>query len=174
MNNFNEGEVNLSDLKFSTNVAGTKLLLRPLDVLFDRTNSIEHVGRTGIWRGQLEQATFASYLVRLVPDETRILPEYLNAWLNLPSTQLLLKRFATPSVQQANINPTNLRKICICLPKDIQEQKAIVKDIRLHNLSIEVAKANREKLVQIKKGLMHDLLTGRVRVPANKREVVTV
>lgn len=174
MNNLNDGEVEPFDLKFSTSVAATKLLLRPLDVLFNRTNSIDHVGRTGIWRGQLEQVSFASYLVRLVPDETRILPEYLNAWLNLLSTQLLLKRYATPSVQQANINPTNLRKVWLSLPKDIEEQKAIVRNINSHDLTIKAEKANREKLVQIRKGFMHDLLTGRVRVPPIDPEVVAV
>lgn len=165
MNNLKNGEADISELKFSDSKEARALLLRPLDVLFNRTNSIEHVGRTGIWRGQLEQASFASYLVRLVPDLNRLYPEYLNQWLNLPQTQKSIKRLATPAIQQVNINPTNLRKVQMPLPKSIDEQRAIIKVVHLHNARLRDEEAYLAKLRQIKRGLMDDLLTGRVRVP---------
>ncbi len=56
MNNLSEGEAELSDLKYSGAPVPEGLWLRPGDVLFNRTNSWEHVGRTGIWRGQIERA----------------------------------------------------------------------------------------------------------------------
>src|SRR5262249_41490867 len=126
MNNLKDGEMDLADLKYSSSAAASKLLLRPGDVLFNRTNSIEHVGRTAIWRGQAERTSFASYLVRLVPDKERLLPEYLNLWLNSESTQLLIRNFATVGVHQVNINPTNLRKTPILLPKSLDEQEKII------------------------------------------------
>lgn len=61
MNNFALGEATLTDLKFATCDVPDSLLLRNGDVLFNRTNSYEHVGRTGIWREQFPIATFASY-----------------------------------------------------------------------------------------------------------------
>src|SRR6185312_13475995 len=60
MNNFKDGEAELGDVKYTGATVPDKLWLRPGDVLFNRTNSWQHVGRTGIWRGQLERATFAS------------------------------------------------------------------------------------------------------------------
>ena len=111
MNNLLDGEAELSDLKFTDAPVPEHLWLRDGDVLFNRTNSWEHVGRTGIWRGQIESATFASYLVRLNPHPDKLLPEMLNFWLNWEQIQIAMRRQATPAVQQVNINPTNLRSI---------------------------------------------------------------
>ena len=164
MNNLKDGEVDLTDLKKSASSKTANLLLQPLDVLFNRTNSIEHVGRTAIWRGQIEQASFASYLVRLLPEQSKLIPEYLNVWLNLPTTQLLIRRYATPGVHQVNINPTNLRKVLIALPQKTSEQETIVERIAAHDTRIRAEEAYRNKLKLQKQGLMHDLLTGKVRV----------
>jgi type I restriction enzyme S subunit len=100
MNNLSDGEASLDDIKFATCEVPKKLLLRDGDVLFNRTNSYEHVGRTGIWRGQLPVATFASYLVRLNPASARLTSEFLNLVLNMPESQLRMRRYATPAVQQ--------------------------------------------------------------------------
>lgn len=164
MNNLDDGEVVLNDVKSSDDPKAKELLLEPNDVLFNRTNSKEHVGRTAIWRGQVEQMSFASYLVRLVPDENRLNPEYLNLWLNWPRTQLAIRQFATPGVSQVNINPTNLRKTLIALPKSVNEQRRIVAAANRHREWIKSEQAYREKLRRLKTGLMQDLLTGRVRV----------
>jgi type I restriction enzyme, S subunit len=166
MNNLKDGEVELTDLKKSASIEAANLLLKPFDVLFNRTNSIEHVGRTGIWRGQIEQASFASYLVRLIPEQSKLIPEYLNIWLNLQRTQLVIRRYATPGVHQVNINPTNLRKVLIILPQKISEQEAIVKIVDSHDTRIRKEEAYLSKLKLQKQGLMQDLLTGKVRVKA--------
>ena len=151
------------------------LWLRDGDVLFNRTNSWEHVGRTGIWRGQIESATFASYLVRLNPHPHKLLPEMLTFWLNWERTQIAMRRQATPAVQQVNINPTNLRSIPAAFPRDLDEQAAIA--VRISTV-VEVLNAYGEHLYKLKcmkAGLMQDLLTGDRRVTAllGQREAVT-
>jgi type I restriction enzyme S subunit len=172
MNNLKGGEIDLSDLKYSRSMEAQTLLLQENDVLFNRTNSIEHVGRTSIWRGQLQIATFASYLVRLVPNTARLIPRYLNLWLNLPETQLLIRKYATPGVHQVNINPTNLRKVYMSLPQNVQEQTAIVTLLEQGRIEIATQEVARDKLIAKKKGLMDDLLTGRVRVGAVRLDEV--
>ncbi|WP_207213829.1 restriction endonuclease subunit S [Sorangium cellulosum] len=164
MNNLKDGETDVSDLKYSASATTRRLLLRPGDVLFNRTNSIEHVGRTGIWRGQLELASFASYLVRLDPEPARLNNEFLNRWLNWPCTQMRIRRYATPGVHQVNINPTNLRKTMIALPSSISEQVAIVEALVAHEATVAAEVRELTKLRLLKQGLMDDLLTGRVRV----------
>jgi type I restriction enzyme, S subunit len=153
-------------LKYSAGVEAARLILKPMDVLFNRTNSIEHVGRTSIWRGQKENVSFASYIVRLVPDTTRILPEYLNFWLNFEVTQALIRNFATVGVHQVNINPTNLRKAQISLPKNVCEQQAIIDALNNQSALFQSDANQLAKLKQVKTGLMQDLLTGKVRVTA--------
>ena len=164
MNNLIAGEVDLSELKYSKSREASNLLLNPRDVLFNRTNSMEHVGKTAIWRGQLEGTSFASYLVRIVPDYSKLIPEYLNLWLNSQSTQILIRKYATPSVHQVNINPTNLQKADITLPQSVEEQYTIVDAVDVHDASIRTEEHYRDKLKLQKKGLMHDLLTGKFRV----------
>ena len=101
MNNLVEGEVSYSDLKYSTDPATVNLLLNDGDVLFNRTNSVDYVGRTAIYRQKGTPVSFASYLVRLVPNPTILLSEYLSLWLNDAANQIRVKQLATIGVQQA-------------------------------------------------------------------------
>lgn len=173
MNNFVGGEADITDLKYSDFPIPEQLLLKDGDVLFNRTNSWEHVGRTGIWRGQLSKATFASYLVRLNPNPNLLVPELLNVWLNWAPTQIAMRRQATPAVQQVNINPTNLRAIHAAFPRSIDEQTEIVKRLTGMRNTIGATQGSLNKLRQIKVGLMHDLLTGERRVTPLLAEAVS-
>lgn len=167
MNNLCDGEAELSQLKYTDFAVPEGLWLRPGDVLFNRTNSWEHVGRSGIWRGQLERATFASYLVRLNPDVSLLLPELLCTWLNWDATQIRMRQFATPGVQQVNINPTNLRLLLAAFPQSLHEQQTIVEHVATYRKVFQDTRAALKKLLALKSGLMLDLLTGRKRVTAS-------
>lgn len=175
MNNLLDGEAELSDLKFTDAPVPDHLWLRDGDVLFNRTNSWEHVGRTGIWRGQIEGATFASYLVRLNPHPNKLIPEMLNFWLNWERIQIAMRRQATPAVQQVNINPTNLRSIPAAFPRNLDEQTAITVRISAVREALNAYREHLNKLTSMKAGLMQDLLTGDRRVTAllEQREGVT-
>jgi type I restriction enzyme S subunit len=159
MNNLHDGLIDISDVKFSTSPGAEKLLLQLNDVLFNRTNSMEHVGRASLWRGELPKASFASYLVRLIPDPSRLDAEYLVRWLNLPEIQIAIRCFATPGVHQVNINPTNLRKTAMRLPEDVREQKRINRILTTVDNLIEKTEALIAKYQAIKQGMMHDLFT---------------
>ena len=88
-----------------------KFALKDGDVLFNRTNSYEWVGRTGIYYQNDDiQRTFASYLVRLNPKES-ILPEYLCAYLNCKYGEWDIKRRARQSINQTNVNPEEVKEI---------------------------------------------------------------
>jgi len=173
MNNLSAGRVDVCDIKRSGCVQAQRLLLKNLDVLFNRTNSIEHVGRTSIWREELPLASFASYLVRLIPSE-QLIPEYLVYWLNLHETQIAIRQFATPGVHQVNINPTNLRRTLISLPSNVNEQSAICRVVQQQETETTKEFLYLTKLRLQKSGLMQDLLTGKVPVtPDEVEEVAT-
>ena len=166
MNNFVDGAADLSELKYTDRPVPEKLWLRWGDVLFNRTNSWEHVGRTGMWRDECESATFASYLVRLNPDKTILSSELLNIWLNWSKIQIKMRRFATPAVQQVNINPTNLRRMPAAFPSRIEEQTEVITRLNKHSEILHNTQAVLKKLQSLKTGIMQDLLTGRKRVTA--------
>jgi len=91
--------------------------LNPGDVLFNRTNSYDLVGRTGIYYPNAEHTAmiFASYLVRFVPDEGKINSEYLTAYLNSKYGTLDIKRRARQSINQTNVNPEEVKEMEIPL-----------------------------------------------------------
>ena len=87
------------------------------DVLFNRTNSYEWVGRTGVYypNKDLTSMIFASYLVRFVPDNTKINSEYLTVFLSCQYGIAELRRRARQSINQTNINPEEVKEIEIPL-----------------------------------------------------------
>lgn len=164
MNNLEGGKIRLHEVKVSVEAVPPDLLLQNRDVLFNRTNSLEHVGRTSLWRSEIPVATFASYLVRLNPDHRRLCPEYLVRWLNRPAVQQRIRRFATPGVHQVNINPTSLRRTLIELPIDVRRQQQIVAELDAIDALVSSLQSEHRRLLEFKQGLMEDLLSGRVPV----------
>ena len=171
MMNLVDGEVDLSDLRYSDAPKARGLTLQSGDVLFNRTNSLPHVGRTGIWRGG-ERLSFASYLVRLNPDPDALEPEWLNRWLNWEITQRRIRKWATPGVHQVNINPTNLRRTPLALPP-VSEQRASAELLLRFDEKGRLERLGLQKLRSLRQALMNDLLTGRVRVSVPEPEEAT-
>lgn len=93
--------------------------LEPRDVLFNRTNSYEWVGRTGLFKGcRNGAATFASYLVRFRTNHTTVQPEYLVAFLNSKFGVAEIKRRSRHSINQTNVNPEEIKEILLPLLGD--------------------------------------------------------
>ena len=97
------------------------------DILFNRTNSIEHVGRTAIF--DLDGSyCFASYLIRLSVAKDVANPFYLTAFMNTESFQSGIKQYASRSIGQSNINAKSLAAYLIPLPP-IATQNHIVAEL---------------------------------------------
>lgn len=118
MNNVTyEGDLDLSDIKHVELSEGelNKQLLQKDDVLFNRTNSLELVGKSGLWDGSFT-AVAASYFVRLRVNLEQADPRYLVAFLNLPSTKRRLQNMAKQAIGMSNINATELQRVRMPLP----------------------------------------------------------
>ncbi len=140
------------------------------DILFNRTNSMDLVGKLGIFK--LEgNYVFASYLIRLTVNQNNI-PEYFNYYLNSYEGQCKLRSKATPSVSQANINAGNVKRLIVPIPpKD--EQLLISNRIEAIETVLTSKQIKIKKLEQLKKALMQNLLTGKVRVKVPKEQLLT-
>ncbi len=109
------------------------------DVLFNRTNSIEHVGKTGLFDLDGDYC-FASYLVRVVPDTKIILPLFMAKMMNSSAFLKEARNGAARAINQSNINATKMRQIKIPVPP-IAAQKKFVTEIEAQEKSIAAAQA---------------------------------
>ncbi len=105
----------------------SKYRLNRGDLLFNRTNSFEHVGRTGIF-DLAGDYVFASYLIRLEIKRELADPRYINAFMNSSRFQEGIKSRASRAVNQANISASALAGYEIPLPP-LEEQQRIVAEI---------------------------------------------
>jgi type I restriction enzyme S subunit len=126
--------------------------LRPNDVLFNRTNSFDFVGRTGLVKDQTD-CTFASYLIRLIPSTDLILPEYLAVYLNTRFGIGQVKRRAMRSINQANVSGSEIRRVLIPVFDKLVQK--IVAD--LVNASFEVSRASEAAYTQAQQLLEAEL-----------------
>ncbi|MET9554261.1 restriction endonuclease subunit S [Streptomyces sp. NPDC006645] len=109
------GQIDLSDLKFMDRpTVSVKYLIRRGDVLFNRTNSADLVGKTAIYRGSDELA-YAGYLIRMRVNKEND-PEYLAAFLNTPYAKRVLRGMCKSIVGMANINARELQNINVAEP----------------------------------------------------------
>ena len=104
------------------------LYLRKFDILYNRTNSAELVGKTGIYLGENDCMTFASYLIRIRTSETVGCPQYLNLAMNtlvFRTTQImpLIKK----QTGQANVNGTALKNMMVPLPPLAEQHRIVAK-----------------------------------------------
>jgi type I restriction enzyme S subunit len=164
MNNLEGGKVNTSDLQFVNldDITYRKFKLDKEDLLFNRTNSQEKVGKTALFDIEGD-FVFASYLIRLAVKKDIVLPAYLNAYLNWDASQLRLKREASRGVSQSNINATKLGRFVIAVPK-LNEQNTISEILRSCDAKIEALKNETKLLSELFATLLEELMKGRLSV----------
>ena len=164
MNCQEDGKVHYRNLQFVylDSKSYDTFRLRPGDLLFNRTNSIDLVGRMAIIEDD-RPAVFASYLVRLVVDVDRCIPEFLNYFMNWPRTQGEIKKLASRAVGQANINASKLRTVLLPLPT-IDEQQNIAAILDAIDRKIDLHRRKRSVLEELFEALLHNLMTGKIRV----------
>ncbi len=111
------GDLDLSSLKYvdlEPNEAA-RYSLETGDILFNRTNSKELVGKTGLWDGSIN-AVAASYFIRLRVNLQRAIPFYLWALMNTHHMKRVLFETARGAIGQANINSKELKAFSVPVP----------------------------------------------------------
>lgn len=165
MNCQNDGRVEFRDLQFVDLDEKTfsAFRLNDGDLLFNRTNSFELVGRTALFRSARD-AVFASYLIRLTLNQEALHPEFVNYYLNMPSTQSDIKRLASRGVSQANISASKLRDYPIPKPSTPEEQREITAALEVIDHKIAHLERKRATLQELFHTLLSELMTGRIRL----------
>jgi type I restriction enzyme S subunit len=119
------GALDLSDLK-NIDIPDEeveKCIVRYGDILFNRTNSLDLIGKTCMFDLE-EPMIIAGYIIRVRLSEN-LNPRFISVMFNLPQMKLKLKKMAKGAVNQANINSKELASILTPIPPiELQQQFA--------------------------------------------------
>ena len=169
MGNIQSGEIDYNDLVYSSDEEDiARYSLIPGDLLFNRTNSAEWVGKTAIYRGDVP-CIYAGYLIRV---RTHINAEYLNAVMNSGYAKDYCNSVKTDGVNQSNINAQKLGAFLVPIPP-IKEQlriDAYIAKALPHVQAIGQNKADIAALVSLTKSKILDLAVHGQLVPHNPND----
>ena len=162
MNNISAaGEIDIEDVKFVVLDRDEleRQVLQPGDILFNRTNSIELVGKTGLWEEDEMQAVAASYLIRVRVDVDKLVPHYVWAMMQTAFMKSMLASRARRAVGMANINATELRRLpALFPPLELQEDfatlSASIRRLNVHRLRSSTSNEN------LFRGLLAEVFSG--------------
>ena len=156
MNNITyNGELDLTDTK-QIDVPESELpkcTVQRGDVLFNRTNSKELVGKTCVYDKD-EMMVLAGFIIR-VRVNNRVLPEFLSSFLNMDFSKQMLLGMCKTAIGQANINAQEMQNIKIYIPP-IDLQTEFVNFKQQVKISKNIISRSREKLETLKKALMQE------------------
>ncbi|WP_315450387.1 restriction endonuclease subunit S [uncultured Treponema sp.] len=123
MGNIQDGMIDWEKLVYSNNEEEiSKYALRKFDLLFNRTNSREIVGKTAVYESD-KQAIYAGYLVRFRIILSNLY--FINYVLNSPMHREWCNAMKTDALGQSNINAEKLKKFVLALPPLAEQQKIV-------------------------------------------------
>ena len=132
------------------------------DFLFNTRNTLELVGKSAVWNSQIDKAIFNSNIMR-IKYCSKINDFYMGYYFSSDIGWKQLKSISTGTTSVAAIYTKDLMKIKVIIPS-IGEQEKIVSILLEVDKKIEEYENKKQKLEELKKGLMQQLLTGMIRV----------
>ena len=161
-----DGRLIFDDLKYlpADHDEFPDLLLEKGDLLFNRTNSAELVGKTAAYSGEPSPCSFASYLIRVRLLEG-VRPAILVFALNSGFGRAWIKRMVNQTVGQANVNGTKLATFVFPLPP-ANEQEAIAETVEerlsvIEHLEAEIA-AKLQSAQRLRQSILRHAFTGQL------------
>ena len=176
MGNVKDGRLVWGSLKYlaSDSPGLQKIMLRQGDLLFNRTNSAEHVGKSAVYEGEQEAATFASYLIR-VRFRPEVDPRWASMVINSPYGRAYVTSVTSQQVGQANVNGTKLKAFPLPFPS-LGEQ---ITRIRHHAEVVDQAdrllfevQTSAQRLQSLRQSLLHAAFSGRLTGHSTDMEMV--
>ncbi len=159
MGNIQDGDLDFSNLKYlpTDHDEFPSLHLQDGDLLFNRTNSPELVGKTAIYRSQITPCSFASYLIS-VRFSAGYMPELASAFINSVHGKRWIKSVVVQQVGQANVNGSKLSALAVPVPPYKEQQEiisalhaqtsAIVDQLESVDISLKQSNAQRQNILR--------------------------
>jgi len=164
------GEINISklDYMYFTEKELDKLKLKGEDILVCEGGD---VGRTALWRGELEDCTYQNHIHRLRPKKQNYDPTFFILWMQyaILDKQMYIQTANRTTIP--NISSSRLKEFVIPFPS-LAEQQQIASILSSIDKKIEAEEQKQEALGQLFKSLLHNLMSGKIRVKNFKMQEV--
>lgn len=165
--NVEQGVINTTDIKYSDLDEGalSTQILKYGDVLFVRTNGVQNnAGRCAVFHGELEQSSFASYLIRVQTQPDELAPDFLCYFCEMnQGKRQLAGRAARTADGKFNINTGTIKTMMVPKPK-LDEQTEIVAMLTAAEAKLAVLASKQAYYADLFKTLLHQLMTAQLRV----------
>lgn len=157
LNLSNIGAVQIKELELDTG------LLKPNDVLMTEGGDRDKLGRGAIWTGQIDTCAYQNHIFRVRFRSDEYLPKLFHYLIQSWQAKRYFYSHAKQTSNLCTINSRELRRFPIGIP-DSDEQEEIVEILDCCEDALDAIREKIECLEQLKKSLLQNLLTGRVRV----------
>lgn len=135
--------------------------LQENDVLLNRVNSIEYVGKSALVRGLGEDTVFESNMMRFRVDEGRVLPEFVIAFLCSQSAREQILKRVHLAINQVSINQKDVRSFRIPVPS-LPTQRQIVQKVDRIQQALLAQEDNLGKTEALMQSALHRAFRGRL------------
>jgi type I restriction enzyme S subunit len=156
--NVRRGRLDLSEIKY-INVPDTemkRLRLQTNDILFVEGNgSKAELGRAAMWNGEIDDCVHQNHIIKARPDCRRVDPEFLMEWFNTEAGRQHFFRNSKTTSGLGTLNSTDIRTAPVPLPPTVEEQKAIVEQLRAARRAAETI---RKDAARIRDGASSDFV----------------
>ena len=172
MGNIQDGKFDFDKLKYLPKAHDEfpELLLARGDLLFNRTNSAELVGKTAVFKDTPHPCSFASYLIR-VRFGSGCVPDFVSYFINSVFGRAWIADVVSQQVGQANVNGTKLQALAIPLPS-LAEQTRIVAEVERRLSVVEeleaVVSANLQRATRLRQSILQKAFTGELILEGKK------
>jgi type I restriction enzyme S subunit len=145
-------------------LAGNELLVN--DILISRSNTRERVGYAGIYQGDPTPCFYPDLMMRVRVDHSRIRPHYLDLLLQSEfARRFFQSRAGGTSGSMVKIKERDVRQLPVILP-DVDEQDIVIERFKAGADLIAALKSQLTSARSIKKSLLQNILTGKIRLKA--------
>jgi len=114
--------------------------LLPGDVLIIEGNgSAEQIGRTALFRGEIENCVHQNHVIRMRPDQQRVVPDFLNCFLNSPAGQDAVQAQSRTTSGLRTLSVGRIKRILVPVPS-VSEQRYIVAELDALQAQVDALK----------------------------------
>lgn len=167
--NVQDGYLDLSEIK-SIRIDRSRLerfSLKDEDVLVNEGGDFDKLGRGAIWDGQISPCVHQNHVFVVRTDKSYLLPRFFNYLSGSQHGKKYYLGCAKQTTNLASLNSSQLKAFPVPLPP-LEEQAAICDILTSLDSKITLTERKKATVEALKKALMQDLLTGRVRVNVEK------